>query len=69
MKNFLDSVSQWFQTKEGKLTLTIVRRTFLCLITLVLVLVIGLAAICNLIFNGPSPYARNVRTSHMVCPG
>ena len=66
MKNFLDSIAQRFQTKEGKLTLTILRRTLLCLLTLILVLVIGLVLICNLIFNGPSPYARNVLTMSML---
>jgi exopolysaccharide biosynthesis protein len=41
-------------------------RTLLVLFTVILLLVIGLYMICNLIFNGPSPAARDVLTMSML---
>ncbi len=66
MKNNANSLTQWFKTAPGKLTLTILRRTLLCLVTLILLVAIGLAVVCNQIFNGPSPYARNILTMSML---
>lgn len=46
----------------------IVRRFFLTLFTVVILLVAGLALIMNLVFNGPSPAARNVLTMSLLEP-
>lgn len=50
----------------GRLIARIVLRTLLVLFTMILLLVIGLCIICNLIFNGPSPAARDVLTMSML---
>ena len=42
-----------------------VRRFFLLLFTLVIIAAVGLALVCNLIFNGPSPNARDRLTMSM----
>lgn len=42
-----------------------VRRFFLLLFTLVIIAAVGLALMCNLIFNGPSPNARDRLTMSM----
>lgn len=52
--------------KIGKLIWRIVRRFFLLLFTLVLLLVAGLAMLCNQIFNGPSETARDVLTMSLL---
>ena len=46
----------------------IVRRFFLLLFTIVILLVAGLALIMNLVFNGPSPAARDVLTMSLLEP-
>lgn len=46
----------------------IVRRFFLTLFTVVILLVAGLALIMNLVFNGPSPAARDVLTMSLLEP-
>lgn len=46
----------------------IIRRFFLVLFTLVLLLVAGLSLIANLIFNGPSPTARDFLTMTLLEP-
>ena len=46
----------------------IVRRFFLLLFTIVLLAVVGLALVLNLVFNGPSPAARNVLTMSLLEP-
>ena len=46
----------------------IVRRFFLTLFTLVILLVVGLSLIMNLVFNGPSPAARDVLTMSLLEP-
>ena len=46
----------------------IVRRFFLTLFTIVVLLVVGLALIMNLVFNGPSPAARDVLTMSLLEP-
>lgn len=42
------------------------RRFFLVLFTLVILLVVGLAMVLDLVFNGPSPEARNVLTMSLT---
>lgn len=46
----------------------IIRRFFLVLFTIVVLLVVGLALVMNLVFNGPSPAARNVLTMSLLEP-
>lgn len=46
----------------------IVRRFFLSLFTIIVLLVVGLALIMNLVFNGPSPAARDVLTMSLLEP-
>ena len=53
------------QTKM-RTALRIVGRFFLVLFTLIAVLVAGLCLMLNLIFNGPSPSARDVLTMSML---
>lgn len=43
----------------------IVRRFFLLVFTVVIIAAVGLALVCNLIFNGPSPNARDRLTMSM----
>ena len=50
----------------GKLVARILLRTLLVLFTVILLLVFGAYSICNLIFNGPSPAARDVLTMSML---
>ena len=52
--------------KAGKLLLCILRRTLLVVFTAVLLVLVGLIAVCNLIFNGPSTAARDVLTMSML---
>lgn len=54
--------------KKGSAFGTFVRRFFLCFFTLLILLVAGLAMIMNLVFNGPSPAARNVLTMSLLEP-
>ena len=54
--------------KKSGLLGRIVRRFFLLLFTLVFLLVGGLALIMNLVFNGPSPAARDVLTMSLLEP-
>ena len=58
------------QTKKKKNTkqtiLCVLRRTLLSILTTVVLLVVGLALILNLIFNGPSESARNVLTMSLL---
>jgi len=44
----------------------ILRRTLLLIFTAVILAVIGLILACNLVFNGPSPAARDVLTMSML---
>lgn len=46
----------------------IVRRFFLSLFTIIILVVVGLALIMNLVFNGPSPAARDVLTMSLLEP-
>ena len=48
------------QSKSGGLLGRIIRRFFLLLFTIIILLVVGLALVMNLVFNGPSPAARDV---------
>ena len=50
----------------GKLVARILLRTLLVLFTVILLLVFGAYTLCNLIFNGPSPAARDVLTMSML---
>lgn len=52
--------------KVGKIMLCILRRTLLVVFTAVLLVLVGLIAVCNLIFNGPSTAARDVLTMSML---
>ena len=52
--------------KISKLIWCIVRRFFLLLFTLVILLTAGLAMLCNRIFNGPSETARDVLTMSLL---
>ena len=56
------------EKKSGtaKVVFRVIRRTFLSLLTLVLLLVVGLCMILNLIFNGPSRSARDVLTMSLL---
>lgn len=54
--------------KKSGLLGRIVRRFFLLLFTIVILLVAGLALIMNLVFNGPSPAARDVLTMSLLEP-
>ena len=52
--------------KSGvKVLLCILRRTLLVIFTLILMAAVGLAMVCNLIFNGPSTTARDRLTMSM----
>ena len=46
--------------------LRVLRRLLLVIITAVLLVAVGLVAVCNLIFNGPSQTARDVLTMSML---
>jgi len=50
----------------GRLIVRILLRTLLVLFTVVVLAVTGLYMICDLIFNGPSPAARDVLTMSML---
>ena len=54
--------------KKSGLLGRIVRRFFLVLFTLLILLVVGLALVMNLVFNGPSPAARDVLTMSLLEP-
>ena len=54
------------QKRRGGLLGTIVRRFFLLLFTILLLIFASLVLVMNLIFNGPSPAARNVLTSSLI---
>ena len=54
------------KSSAGRTVLRILLRALLLLFTVILLLVIGLYMICNLIFNGPSPAARDVLTMSML---
>ena len=56
------------QSKSGGLLGRIIRRFFLLLFTLIVLLVVGLALMMNLVFNGPSPAARDVLTMSLLEP-
>ena len=49
-----------------KTVLCVLRRALLSILTIVVLLVVGLALILNLIFNGPSESARNVLTMSLL---
>ena len=50
---------------KGKVVFRIIRRFLLVFFTLIILLVVGLAMVCNLIFNGPSTTARDRLTMSM----
>lgn len=50
----------------GSIVARVILRTLLVLFTVILLLFIGACMICNLIFNGPSPAARDVLTMSML---
>ena len=54
--------------KKGGVFGRIVRRFFLLLFTIIILLVVGLALVMNLVFNGPSPAARDVLTMSLLEP-
>ena len=57
------------QKKQGSGLLgRILRRFFLTLFTIVILLVVGLSLVMNLVFNGPSPAARDVLTMSLLEP-
>lgn len=57
------------KTKKGSGLLgRIVRRFFLLLFTIIILVVVGLALVMNLIFNGPSTAARDVLTMSLLEP-
>ena len=56
------------QNSPLKMALTILLRTLLMIVTLALLLVIGLCMIANMIFNGPSPAARDLLTMTLLEP-
>ncbi len=52
--------------KAAKVAFRVVRRTLLVLLTTVLLALLALILVCNQVFNGPSPSARNVLTMSML---
>ena len=56
------------QNSPLKMALTILLRALLMIVTLALLLVIGLCMIANMIFNGPSPAARDLLTMTLLEP-
>lgn len=54
--------------KSSGLLGRIIRRFFLVLFTLIILLVVALSLIMNLVFNGPSPAARDVLTMSLLEP-
>ena len=52
--------------KTASAVLTILLRSLLVLFTVILLTVFGLYTVCDLIFNGPSPAARDVLTMSML---
>lgn len=52
--------------KIVSILLCILRRTLLVIFTAAVLVLVGLIMVCNLIFNGPSPAARNVLTMSML---
>ena len=57
------------QKKQGSGLLgRIIRRFFLTLFTIIILLVVGLSLVMNLVFNGPSPAARDVLTMSLLEP-
>ena len=56
------------QSKGSGLLGRVIRRFFLLLFTLIVLLVVGLALAMNLIFNGPSPAARDTLTMSLLEP-
>ena len=56
------------QSQKSGLVGRIIRRFFLLLFTLIVLLVVGLALMMNLVFNGPSTAARDVLTMSLLEP-
>ena len=56
------------QSQKSGLAGRIIRRFFLLLFTLIVLLVVGLALMMNLVFNGPSTAARDVLTMSLLEP-
>ena len=56
------------QSKGSGLAGRIIRRFFLLLFTLIILIVVGLALMMNLIFNGPSTAARDMLTMSLLEP-
>lgn len=54
--------------KKGGFLGRLIRRFFLLLFTVIILLVVFLALVMNLVFNGPSPAARNVLTMSLLEP-
>ena len=63
-----DGVAVKTRGRAGRVILRIIRRFFLLLFTLILLIVGGLAIILNQIFNGPSEAARDVLTMSLLEP-
>lgn len=56
------------KSKKSGLAGRIIRRFFLVLFTIIVLLVVGLALVMNLIFNGPSTAARDTLTMSLLEP-
>ena len=56
------------QSQKSGLVGRIIRRFFLLLFTLIVLLVVGLALMMNLVFNGPSTAARDALTMSLLEP-
>lgn len=63
-----DNVTVKPQKKKSGLFGRIVRRFFLLLFTLILMVVVGLALVMNTIFHGPSPAAQKILTMSLLEP-
>ncbi len=61
-------MSKKSKSKGSGLLGRIVRRFFLLLFTIIILIVVGLALVMNLIFNGPSTAARDVLTMSLLEP-
>ncbi len=63
-----DAATPKKKKKKGGLLGRIIRRFFLVLFTMIVALVVALCLVMNLIFNGPSPAARDILTMSLLEP-
>ena len=49
-----------------RVILTVLRRTLLVVLTVAVLALVAVCLVCNLVFNGPSPAARDVLTMSLL---